>query len=93
MSPTPRYEGVLLAGFDPLSVDTVACQIMGFQPNLIRDIQRGLELNRYPLTDAALPLRIESNVAAWTPQISPGSDLKFRPHYAWVEYLQEVRHD
>jgi uncharacterized protein (DUF362 family) len=93
MSPTPRHEGVLLAGFDPLSVDQIACQVMGFRPTLIRDIRRGLQLTKYPLTDVNAPIRVESNRAPWSPQIQPGSELLFRPHYAWVEYLQEALHD
>lgn len=89
MSPTPREEGVLLAGFDPISVDEIACRVMGLKPELIRDIHRGRQLTKYPLTDAALPLLVKSNVQAWTPKIDSTSHLHFRPHYAWQIYFQD----
>jgi hypothetical protein len=90
MAPTPRPEGVLVAGYDPISVDTVATRLMGFDPELIRDQKRGRELARYRLTDEALPIRVESNWPAWQGDLAPGSDLHFRPHFAWAEYLRRV---
>jgi hypothetical protein len=37
LMPSPKRAGVLLAGFDPLSVDVVATQVMGFDPDRVRD--------------------------------------------------------
>jgi uncharacterized protein (DUF362 family) len=90
MWPRPRPEGVLVAGFDPLSVDRVAIAIMGFDPDRIRDQKRGNELTRYPLTDPKVPIRVQSNWPAWQGRIQPGSDLGFRPHFAWSEYLESA---
>ena len=90
MAPTPRPEGVLLAGFDPVSVDTVATHLMGFDPDLIRDQVRGGQLPRYPLTDSRLPTVVESNCPEWQRCIRPGSDLHFRPHFAWAEYMRRA---
>jgi uncharacterized protein (DUF362 family) len=90
MAPTPRPEGVLVAGNDPISVDVVATQIMGFDPDLIRDQKRGRLLERYRLTDDAAPIRVHSNWPAWQGQIAAGSDLGFRPHFAWAEYMRRV---
>jgi len=87
MAPSPRPEGILVSGFDPISVDVVATRIMGFNEYLIRDLCRGTELTRYPLTDAALPIMIESNCSQWRGCIQPGSDVGFRPHFGWVEYI------
>jgi uncharacterized protein (DUF362 family) len=87
MAPTPRHEGVLLAGFDPISVDRVATQVMGFHPELIRDLCRGAQLTRYPLARYDGPIIVESNWPAWQGCIRPGSSLGFRPHYAWAEYM------
>jgi uncharacterized protein (DUF362 family) len=90
MAPRPRPEGVLLAGFDPLSVDRVATQIMGFDPERIRDQKRGQELARYPLTDPSRPIRVHSNWPRWQGAIAPGSALDFVPHFAWSQYLQSA---
>jgi len=93
MAPTPRPEGVLLAGFDPLSVDHVACQIMGFDPMRIREIRRAVQLMKFPLVDSDAPITVDSNQRSWSHRIEPGTDLKFRPHFAWRHYLQDPQHD
>lgn len=90
LAPSPRREGVLVAGFDPLSVDRVATQIMGFDPNLIRDQARASDLTKYRLTNSDLPIRVISNHVEWQDTIKPGSSLNFRPHYAWTEYFQKT---
>jgi uncharacterized protein (DUF362 family) len=90
LAPTPRPEGVLVAGFDPVSVDRVATQIMGFDPSLIRDQARAASVTRYSLTNTDLPIRVISNHLEWQDAIKPGSSLNFRPHYAWTEYFQKA---
>ena len=91
LAPTPRREGVLVAGFDPISVDRVATQIMGFDPDLIRDQARASGLTNYALTNPNLPIRVISNRVEWQDAIKPGSSLNFRPHFAWTEYLQKTK--
>ncbi|HKZ79599.1 MAG TPA: DUF362 domain-containing protein [Pyrinomonadaceae bacterium] len=91
LAPTPRREGVLIAGFDPVSVDRVATQVMGFDPDLIRDQKRASKLPHYSLTNTDLPIRVISNNVDWQDQIKPGSSLNFRPHFAWVEYFQKAK--
>lgn len=90
LAPSPRREGVLVAGFDPVSVDRVATQIIGFDPDLIRDQVRASGLTKYRITNSALPIRVISNHAGWQDMIKPGSSLNFRPHYAWAEYFQKA---
>ena len=87
LAPHPRPVGVLIAGFDPLSVDLIATQIMGLDPALIRDQRRGTQLTRYPLTHSDLPIEIVSNRPEWQGTIQPGSGLDFQPHYAWKSYF------
>ncbi|HKR60143.1 MAG TPA: DUF362 domain-containing protein, partial [Pyrinomonadaceae bacterium] len=90
LAPHVRHEGVLIAGFDPLSVDQVATQIMGFDPRLVRDQRRASELIRYPLANNDLPIRVISNWPEWRDCIRPESALGFRPHYAWKEYFERA---
>jgi uncharacterized protein (DUF362 family) len=90
LAPTGRKEGVLVAGFDPVSVDRVATQIMGFDPKLIRDQSRASSLTDYSLTNTDLPICVISNHREWQDAIKPGASLDFRPHYAWTAYLQKA---
>jgi hypothetical protein len=87
VAPDARRDGVLIAGFDPVSVDTVAVQIMGFNPALFRDLARSAELTSYPITDPSAPIHIVSNRCDWQAGISPDSSLHFQPHNGWAEYL------
>jgi hypothetical protein len=88
LEPRARPEGALVAGFNPLSVDHVATQVMGFDPNPIRDQRRGAQLIRYRLTRSELPIRMVSRQPERRGAIQPGLGLNFEPHYAWKEYLQ-----
>jgi uncharacterized protein (DUF362 family) len=88
MAATPRPEGVLLAGFDPISVDTVATELMGFRCDRIRDQVRARELRRFRLLPPGTTITVESNWPAWQDGIAPGTDLHFRPHPAWADYLE-----
>ena len=87
VAPSPRHDGVLIAGFDPISVDVVATQVMGFDPNRIRDLRRSEDLGQFPLTQHDRTIKVYSNVPDWQGTIRPESALNFRPHYGWVEYL------
>jgi uncharacterized protein (DUF362 family) len=82
MDPDPRPAGVVLAGFNPLAVDTAAARLMGLDPKAI------------PLLNAALVHRclgwhgtpvIRSNHPAWNGGVEPGSELGFRPPSGWPE--------
>lgn len=90
LAPRARHSGVLIAGFDPLSVDDIATRVMGFDPQLIRDQRRGAQLTRYSITNPELPIRVISNYPNWQGTIQPGSDLGFEPHFAWKEYLRPL---
>jgi uncharacterized protein (DUF362 family) len=90
MAPRPRREGVLVAGYDPITVDVTATRLMGFSPDLIRDQRRGGQLTRYPLVRNDLPIRVVSNWPAWQPKIQVGSDLGYRPHFGWASYMEKA---
>lgn len=91
MSPRPRPEGVLVAGFDPISVDQIATRIMGLPSERIRDQARGEALTRYTLTRPDAPIRTRSNWGPWDGTIAPSATLGFEPHFAWVPYLLPAR--
>jgi uncharacterized protein (DUF362 family) len=87
-APTPRGAGVLVAGFDPIATDIVATQIMGFDPDRIRDLRYASGARCRPLTDNRLPIVVCSNRPEWQGHIEAGSSLAFQPHPAWASYLR-----
>jgi uncharacterized protein (DUF362 family) len=48
--PDTRHDGVLVAGRNPVLVDLVVCLLMGVDPEGIRQVRRGFDTRRYPLT-------------------------------------------
>jgi uncharacterized protein (DUF362 family) len=91
LAPTPRPEGVLLAGFDAVRVDTVAVQLMGLDPGRVRDLRRARQGGPLPLTDPGVSTSVASNYRDWQGGIAPGTDLGFKPHPNWVAYLGNGR--
>jgi uncharacterized protein (DUF362 family) len=91
LAPVPRQEGVLLAGFDPISVDRIAIKVMGLNPDLIRDVKSGESLSRHALTQARFPILVRSNLPEWQPDILPEASLHFRPHESWEAYFSQSR--
>ena len=49
--PSAKKVGYLVAGFNQLEVDNVICQIMGFNPNKIKYIKNGYELEKYKISE------------------------------------------
>ncbi len=58
MSNSSKKCGVLLAGFNPVEVDTVCNLVMGFDPHKILTIKHAMNLQKYPIY-ADDPKRIE----------------------------------
>ena len=50
MKPTPKNIGVLIAGFNPLTIDTVLTSIMGFDFKKIPRIYQACNSKRYPIS-------------------------------------------
>jgi uncharacterized protein (DUF362 family) len=83
MNPTPAASGVVLAGFNPLSVDWCGAQLMGFDPERLRVISgaRGRDLVLGP---DQLP-ELVTDDATWKHGLTPANHLAFAPHSAWAD--------
>ncbi|MEO0129927.1 MAG: DUF362 domain-containing protein [candidate division WOR-3 bacterium] len=46
---TPKTCGVLIGGFNPIMVDTLACKIMGIDYRIIKTITEGTKIKKWPL--------------------------------------------
>jgi len=87
LAPRPRPVGVLLAGFDPVSVDSVGTRLMGFDPRSFRDLERASKIDAYPLVAGTSSPRVRSNRPEWDGDLDPHTHLAFQPHPAWAEHL------
>ena len=91
-SPDPVACGVVLAGFNPVAVDLVGAELMGFDHTRIPQIIRSFDAHSLPLVsfDAA-DIEVASNVAEWCGQIADlraMSPYAFAPPLGWNNYIE-----
>jgi uncharacterized protein (DUF362 family) len=90
LAPTAKRCGVVVAGLDPVAVDTACAVLMGFDPDRLRILKGaaragGLALGRVAPAD----IRCVSNHAAWNGPVDGITDtLDFAPHFGWVGHLE-----
>jgi hypothetical protein len=87
-----RPAGVLIAGANPVAVDTVCARLMGFDPGRIPLVARAYDAHRLPLIEGtAADIRPVSNVPAWARPLGEWrleDALRFRPHFGWVGAIE-----
>ena len=89
--------GVVVAGFNPVAVDTVCATLMGFDYKKLPMLREAWEIKDYPLVNYC-PSNIEckSNVRQWDSpfaQLEEGEHLGFRPHFGWVGHIERSNID
>jgi uncharacterized protein (DUF362 family) len=89
-----RAAGVVVAGADPVLVDTVCARVMGLDPERLALIRHAFAPHRWPLTTGTeAGIRPASNVAAWDRPLAQwraADSLRFRPHFGWVGAIEWV---
>lgn len=88
MAPDPKPCGVIVAGTNPLAVDSVCCALMGFDWRRIRMLSGAYQITRKPVSDFTYDeIDVASNddkknkpLGEWTREDS----FKFKPHFGWV---------
>lgn len=97
MSPQARAAGLMLAGMNPVAVDTACTLLMGFDYRKIGVVGKAWDIKDYPLApfgpDA---VRCFSNRAEWTgglEDLSRAPHLGFRPHFGWQGYIERPGRD
>ena len=75
--------GVILAGNDPVAVDTVAVKMMGFDVNKIKTIEKAGELEKYATgrCDMKKIKVLVEDEKLW-------EVMHFRPPVGWVGYVE-----
>jgi hypothetical protein len=89
---TPRESGLLVAGANPVAVDTVCARLMGLDPDRLPLIRRAWAPHRYPLVaGTAAGIAPVSNVAHWNRPLGEWrreESLCLRPHFGWVGQIE-----
>ncbi len=91
-APDRKEAGVLVAGLNPVAVDTVCATIMGFDYRKIPLLENAWHMDRYPLVEFRPEnVACESNVPAWRGSwcdLLHARHLGFRPHFGWTGHIE-----
>ncbi|MCX7847323.1 MAG: DUF362 domain-containing protein [bacterium] len=94
MAPDAKPCGVVLAGTNPVSVDTVCAWLMGFDPHKLRLLTGAYERRPCPLTTVTPEeLLVCSNEPRWQGtlgELDPHSSFRFTPHFGWRGVIERI---
>jgi uncharacterized protein (DUF362 family) len=87
LCPDPVASGVLVAGTNPATVDTVACQLMGFHLQDLPLVREAFSPHRWRIGDgdpaSTVVVDTKSGVASSLKELRPLGP-GFRPHFGWA---------
>lgn len=76
----PKEAGIIIGGFNPVAVDCVAAQIMGFDWKKIPQIREGFNNNTWDLVNFVLE-SVTTNLEAL-------AVVKFVPSAGWIYHIE-----
>ena len=92
LSPSPKYSGILMSGFNPLIFDTVIATIIGFDFEKIPNISKAYDIKKYPISNYNYKdIKIISNNKAWAKKIDkirPEDTLKYIPSSGLKDHIE-----
>ena len=90
MRPAPRPTGLLVAGANPLAVDTVCCRLMGFDERRIPLLFNAINNGFHPPLAAPERIRIATNAPAWERlfDLPRSQTLRFAPPAGWAGVVE-----
>jgi len=86
LAPDAKPCGIIIAGLNPVAVDTVAAWLMGFDPAKLRLLSGAWEAKAALCAFAPEALTVASDVAAWCGPLTtldPATSFRFTPHFGW----------
>lgn len=90
MAPDPVQSGAIIAGSNPLAVDTVAATYMGFDWSRIRLLYNAFRIGSAPFNEVrAESLRVADDAGAER-SIEELPTLNFRPHFGWQGAIEKT---
>jgi hypothetical protein len=91
-APDRKEVGVIVAGFNPVAVDTVCATIMGFDYRKIPLLENGWHVDQCPLVGfRPEDVVCESNLPEWRGPLEDllqARHLGFRPHFGWTGHIE-----
>nr|WP_156345761.1 hypothetical protein [Verrucomicrobium spinosum] len=92
MAPDPKACGVIVAGQNPLAVDTVCAGLMGFDWQKVRMLTGAFAVNRKPVSGFKFDdITVRSNDPRWSRALSrfeTADTYHFKPHFGWVNHVE-----
>jgi len=90
---TPKNTGLIIAGDNPVSVDSVSAKLMGFDYKKIKLISRCYNDKQFPLINCDYSnIRCYSNYEKFNcsiNQLSIDEKDKFKAHFGWIGHIEE----
>jgi uncharacterized protein (DUF362 family) len=89
--PDPIHSGFIVAGTNPVAIDSVCAKIIGFNPDRIPSIANAYHIKKYKLCDfKSNEIKILYNDSTYTIADFPKSQMvKYQPHFGWKGYIDE----
>jgi len=91
-APDRLEAGVLIAGFNPVSVDCVTARLMGFDPMKIPVLRESFAPANLPLAPFTYEdISIASHRSEWCHKIGELKDehtFHFKPHFGWISHIE-----
>ena len=85
--------GVVIAGFNPVAVDTVCATIMGFDYHKIPMLAHAWKVKNYPLVDFGTEsVKCFSNISEWNgslEKLRKALHLGFKPSLGWKGHIED----
>ncbi len=95
LSGDERPSGVVIAGFDPVAVDSVGATIMGLDWRRFSLLRRAFDEAPHRVAGTGPEsVEVRSNDDAWSgslEQLGEAPHLGFRPHFGWVGFVERKR--
>ena len=84
--------GILLAGENPVAVDSTCARLMGFDEEKILLVKKAFEKHELPLIESDIKdIEILSNIENWNKNLSDwtlNESLRFKPHFGWAGFIE-----
>jgi hypothetical protein len=92
LDPDPVPAGLILGGNNPVTVDSAAAVLMGFDPDKIPLFVNAFGSRSYPLAQGTWKdVQIASDFEPWARglgEIEPSTCFNFRPHFGWKGHIE-----
>ncbi|HSJ03275.1 MAG TPA: DUF362 domain-containing protein, partial [Verrucomicrobium sp.] len=93
MAPDPKPCGVIVAGQNPLAVDTVCAGLMGFDWQKVRMLAGAFQVDRKPVAGFQHEtINVKSNDPRWNKaftEFQATDSYHFKPHFGWVNHVEK----